>query len=48
MLTNEDQIAEAGALREVAEKEFATLLGSDYKCKGTDSDPSGRYGIKRE
>jgi hypothetical protein len=44
MLTNKDQIAEAAALRDVAEKEFALLLGEDYKCSGTASDPSGRYG----
>ena len=44
MLTNKDQIASAGALRDVAEKEFAQLLGEDYKCAGTPSDSSGRYG----
>ena len=45
MLTNEDQIAQAGALRDVAEKEFSQLLGPDYKCTGTAADSSGRYGM---
>jgi aromatic ring-cleaving dioxygenase len=43
MLTNKDQIAEATALRDVAQKEFSQLLGPDYKCAGTPADSSGRY-----
>ncbi len=44
MLTNQDQIKRAGALREEALVAFADLLGSeDPACQGTASDPSGRY-----
>lgn len=48
MLTNKNQIASAIALRDVAEKEFAQLLGEDYICAGTASDSSGRYGKQRK
>ena len=44
MLTNEDQINATAALRAEAESHFAPLLGDDYVCRGTSSDPSGRYG----
>ena len=44
MLTNEDQIKEAGALREQALVAFKDLLGENPVCQGTEEDPSGRYG----
>jgi aromatic ring-cleaving dioxygenase len=43
MLTSQDEIAKAVALREEAFKEFADLLGSQPVCQGTPEDPSGRY-----
>ena len=44
MLTNEQQIKDVQAFREVALKHFAPLLGDNPVCQGTDVEPSGRYG----
>lgn len=44
MLTNDKQISDVSAFREVALKHFAPLLGENPVCQGTDVEPSGRYG----
>jgi len=43
MLTNDEQIAEVVALRQLATEHFAPFLGSDPICPGTPDDTSGRY-----
>lgn len=43
MLTNQQQISAAIALRDIALDEFSDLLGSEPTCQGTVADPSGRY-----
>lgn len=45
MLTNQDQIKEAGELRQEALVAFKDLLGPNPVCQGTETDPSGRYGM---